>query len=100
MSSRMEFIYQMAKYSNASIHDCQRLMRLGATHNRIELELTNGYKTKDGNWDSERTNNAMAKRERIGTKLEKLCAELGLTVEYGALTIHVITADKREVYIP
>ena len=71
-----------------------RLLRYGATHKRIETELTNGYKDKAGNWDETRTQKAIAKRNRIDSKMEKLAP-----IVYGALTVSVRMND-REVYIP
>jgi len=71
-----------------------RLMRYATTHVRIETELTNGYRDRDGNWDSERTNRAIAKRNRIDTKMEALAP-----IVYGALTVSVRIND-REFYIP
>lgn len=101
MSTRhkLEFVYAMAKYSSASISDCERLMRYGATHLRIETELTNGYKTA-GKWDEVKTINAKAKRDRIDTKMEALAKSVGVGIEYGALTVRVVFADGREAGIP
>ena len=102
MSTRhkMEFAYQMGKYSGASIGQVQRLIRLAATHCRIETELTNGYKTQAGEWDSVTTEHAKVKRDRVGAKMEALAAEAGCRIEYGALTVRVVFADGREAGIP
>ena len=102
MSTRhkMEFAYQMGKYSSASIGQCQRLIRLAATHCRIETELTNGYKTRTGEWDAVATVCANAKRNRVDAKMEAIASEAGCRIEYGALTVRVVFADGREAGIP
>lgn len=99
MLGKVEFAYFMGRYTKASLGDIQSLLRLTATHKRLETELTNGYKTKSGNWDDVRTNAAKAKRDRIDSKIEKIAQTLGVEVEYGALTVS-LTVDNREVYIP
>jgi hypothetical protein len=99
-NEKLEFVFQMAKYTDVSLPTCKKIMRLGATHNRIETELTNGYKDRAGNWDIDRTVAAKKKRDRIGNRLESLLAEHGLSVEYGALTVRVLLPNNREVYIP
>jgi len=38
---KLEFVYAMAKHSAATMWDCQRLMRYGATHNRLMVEYCN-----------------------------------------------------------
>ena len=70
------------------------LLRWASTHKRIEEELTNGYKTQDGQWDEQRTIKAIAKRNRIDAKMESIAP-----IVYGALTVSVRMND-REVYIP
>lgn len=99
MNEKLEFVFQMAKYTDVSLPILKKLMRLAATHNRIETELTNGYKDRAGNWDEETTLAAKKKRDRIDGRIEKILAEYGLNVEYGALTVRVKLQD-REVYIP
>jgi hypothetical protein len=103
MSTRhkMEFAYQMGKYSGASIGQVQRLIRLAATHCRIETELTNGYKKpKSEEWDTEATERAKVKRDRVGARMEAIAADAGCKIEYGALTVRVVFADGREAGIP
>ena len=71
-----------------------KLMRYATTHKRIETELTNGYKDRNGNWDQPATNAAISKRNRIDSKMEALAP-----IVYGALTVSVRMND-REMYIP
>jgi hypothetical protein len=97
---KMQFAYVMGKYSNLSVHDCQRLMRYAGTHIRIETELTNGYKTRSGEWDKVATERANVKRDRIDAKMEALANDGGCRIEYGALTVRVVFADGREAGIP
>lgn len=40
-AAKMEFAYLMAKHSNATMYDLQRLLRYGATHNRLMVEVCN-----------------------------------------------------------
>lgn len=100
MNEKLEFVFQMAKYTTVSLPTCKKLMRLAATHNRIEIELTNGYKDRDGLWDTQRTNQAIIKRERIDRKIEDILTIHGLNIVYGALTVRINLPEGREVYIP
>lgn len=99
---RNEFVHFFMKYAplelektHGSLHKAAlKLMRLAATHKRIETELTNGYKDRDGNWDKQRTDEAIAKRDRIDAKMEAIAP-----IVYGALTVSVRMGN-REFYIP
>jgi hypothetical protein len=75
-------------------HKALLLMRYAATHRRIETELTNGYKDKDGKWDMVRTEKAIARRNQIDARMEALAP-----IVYGALTVSV-RMNNREYYIP
>ncbi len=94
MNERAQFAFFMARNSSLEWRDVEKLMRLAATHRRIETELTNGYKLRNGNEDAERTKKAIAKRDRIDAQMETICK-----IEYGALTVRAVL-DGREVYIP
>jgi hypothetical protein len=91
---RIRFAFFMGRNSNLAVGDVLTLMRLAATHCRIETELTNGYKLKNGNQDQMRTHLAIAKRDRIDKRMESLCR-----ISYGALTVSVVIQG-REVHIP
>jgi hypothetical protein len=101
---RWEFIHTFMKYApmvgNEHEGDLRRkalrLLSLAATHKRLENELTNGYKDKNGNQDHEQTAQAIAKRERVDAQMEKLAS-----IGYGALTVYVrLGGGQREIYIP
>jgi hypothetical protein len=99
---RAEFIHFFMKYAPLGEGETEgdirrkalRLMRYAATHRRIEVELTNGYKDRSGKWDQPATNYAISKRNRIDRKMEALAP-----IVYGALTVSVRMGN-REVYIP
>lgn len=115
---KMEFAYLMGRYTDMSLPIVKRLMRLVATHVRIETELANGYKMHTQGckcrmrsegcvWDHERTERAKRKRDRIDARIEAMCAEYKLRVVYGALTVSLVGAPDmteewlgREVYVP
>lgn len=44
---KVEFVYLMAKHSNVTLHDVQRLMRYGATFHAIKERQCNGYANTD-----------------------------------------------------
>ena len=100
---RAEFIHFYMKYAPLTsfgrtegdlARDAKRLMRYAATFVRIETELTNGYKTKDGQWDQQQTDKSILKRLRIEDAMERLAP-----IVYGALTVSVRMGN-REFYIP
>jgi hypothetical protein len=99
---RAEFVHFFMKYAPLSLEATHgslqkaatRLMRYASTHVRLETELTNGYKDRVGNWDARRTEQAIAKRDRIDAKMEAIAP-----IVYGALTVAVRMQD-REFYIP
>lgn len=113
---KIEFAYLMGKYSRASLSDVQRLMRYGATHFRLQEELTNGYKTHTqecdvslggfqkctcgGVWDKQQTDLATLKCERIDYKIEQICENAGVSVTYGALHVSVVFTNSCERAIP
>ncbi len=100
--SRLEFIHFFMKYAPLALEEqhgslrnaALKLMRYATTHTRIETELTNGYKDRNGNWDQARTDRAIAKRDRIDAKMEAIAP-----IVYGALVVSVRMND-REFYIP
>lgn len=122
---KMEFAYLMGRYTDMALPVVKRLMRLAATHVRIETELTNGYKKHKpdchyasiegqnyygppraefaccgGQWDGEWTEYMKRKRDHIDKRIEAMCAEYDIKVEYGALTVRLMLKDQREVYVP
>lgn len=38
---KLEFVFAMAKHSNATLHDCQRIMRYAVTYHRFAEECCN-----------------------------------------------------------
>lgn len=98
-NDKVEFAYQMGKYTTLPIGQVKRLMRLAATHDRLEVELSNGYKKPSGSWDEQETVKAQAKVRRIGRQLEKIAESTGATIDYGALTVRIV-ASGRDIYIP
>jgi hypothetical protein len=96
---RAEFVHNFMKYAPLTLEEeygnlrnaALKLMRYASTHVRIETELTNGYKDRDGNQDHERTERAIAKRERIDARMEAIAP-----IVYGALTVSV-RMDKRRL---
>jgi hypothetical protein len=102
---KLEFVYQMAKYSTASIRDCERLMRYGATWIRLDTEFTNGYKFPEkhpraGEWDETTHNQSKKKMARIAKRMETLAKDAGCSIEYGALTVRVKFSNGREAGLP
>jgi hypothetical protein len=99
---RQEFIHLYMKYAPLATNENEgdlrrkalRLMRYATTHVRIETELTNGYKDRQGNWDEATTKKAIVKRDRIDAKMEALAP-----IVYGSLTVSVRMGN-REFYIP
>ncbi len=100
-NDRIDFAYQMGKYTTLSIGQVRKLMRLAATHDRIETELTNGYHSvaDPQEWDEVATKHAKAKRDRIEKRLEVIAALTSATIDYGALTVRIV-ASGRDIYIP
>ena len=60
---KMEFVFIMAKHSEATLHDLQRLLRFAATHQRICTDECN----------RELSEREQAKKIRVQRKILALC---------------------------
>jgi hypothetical protein len=70
---KLEFVYAMAKHSNATVHDCQRLMRYAETYQRIAVEECNRALTEK----------EIRKQENVGMDIIAICAELEIEAILG-----------------
>ena len=84
---RQEFIALMYEHSPHEWRDndpsmfiqrqANKLMRYGATLNRLAANLCNGYQDAQGNWDEWRTTLAEKKQERIEHKAQVVAESIG-----------------------
>lgn len=76
---KLEFVYQMARHSQASLSDLQRIMRLAGTLQRIAEEHCNepvcryGKHSEDGE---------CAKQDNLEKKLLQLCLQNGMSARF------------------
>jgi hypothetical protein len=93
---KLEFVYAMAKHSDASIHDLQRLMRLGATNGAIAEAHCNGDCPYNQH-DYDGTGRDCPKQERIQKKIEALCKSIQCGVVFQGdprgCTVKLVTRD-------
>lgn len=59
--AKLEFVFAMAKHSAATMWDLQRLMRYGATHNRLMVEYCNVGQSPERESKLTRTEQAIQK---------------------------------------
>lgn len=77
---KMEFAFQIARHTSATMSDVQRLLRYGATLGRIAEDQCNGYSkpiytsAKPAyEWDAEAAERDEAKSARIKDKVFSVC---------------------------
>lgn len=69
---KLEFVYAMAKHSTATHHDCQRLLRYGATYQRLMTDACNVPNLGE---------RYLRKVERTKAAIRKLCDSFGCTAK-------------------
>lgn len=96
---KLEFVYAMAKHSDASIGDLQRLMRYASTHNRIATHHCNGdcpYK-HSSELAGRETDDWCKKQATVETAITKLVHSFGALVHFGGdprgCTVKVVVPD-------
>ena len=78
---KMEFAYLMAKHSNATLSQIERLLRYGRTLGNLAEAHCNGDCPYNPH-DYDGTGNDCPKQIRIRTKVFELCKEIGVKAYY------------------
>lgn len=92
---KMKFAYAMAKHSNATLHDLQRILRYGATYHGIQERECNGYANTD--WGRAQEARDKDKARRMEAKLRSETKSFGADVTFGGdprgCTVKIVVPD-------
>jgi len=73
VKSKLEFVFAMAKHSNATLRDCEALLRYATTYQRLAVEECNRPLTEK----------EIRKQENVGMDIIAICAPMDCTAILG-----------------